>query len=447
MKKISLSKGLRKIVLMIFLVSTLTGAFTIAPSKRAHASCECIISPGCAIYDCLIARLIITLFHDLIGEPALKKVLQQTFKKYRDWFVGKFFKLYVLPDLMNFTQQMSEISMQQAMLVGMFLDAQQQLEAQRLLNQLKNEAHRDYQPSEDFCWFGTNVRSLAATEARSRYHSQSLNARQMARHLGNVNLAGAETAGHDKRARWNQFVDVYCDPQDNNWNGAAGSGLQSACGAGGGNTARINLDIDYTRLIDAPRTRVVNFNPSQDRTDILALGNNLYGHDVLTRNIDSDYLDKEAYQGMYLALRSVAARRNVAENSYNAIVELKTAGTSDLPHKISHTREFMAAILTEMGVPDDEVYEYLGERPSYYAQLELLAKKIYQNPDFYANLYDKPANVARKGVALKAIELMLDRAIYESELRQEMVSSVLLSTTLNGDRKDINEKLPGGGEK
>ncbi len=446
MKKFRLSKGLRKIILTIFLVSTLAGTFSVAPSKPAQAgSCECIISPGCAIYDCWIAQLFITLFHDLIGEPAIKKVLQQTFKKYRDWFVSKFFELYVLPDLMQFTQQMSAVSMQQAMIVGMFLDAQHQLETQRLLNQLKNEAHRDYQPSEDFCWFGTNVRSMAATEARSRYHAQALSARQMARHLGNVSQAGADKAGSDKSARWEKFTKVYCDPQDNNW-AAGGSGLQSACGAGGGNTARVNLDIDYTRLIDNPRTRVINFNPTPDREDVLSMAANLYGHNVLTRNIESDYFDKESYQGLYLALRSVVARRNVAENSYNAVVELKSAGTSDLPHKISHTREFMAALLTEMGVPDDEVFEYLGERPSYYAQLELMAKKIYQNPDFYANLYDKPANVARKSVALKAIELMLDRAIYESELRQEMVSSVLLSTTLDGEFQDVNEKLLGGGK-
>ena len=90
----------------------------------------------------------------------------------------------------------------------------------------------------------------------------------------------------------------------------------------------------------------------------------------------------------------------------------------------------------------------LGENPSYYAQLEILAKKIYQSPDFYANLYDKPANVERKSVALKAIELMLDRAIYESQIRQEMTMSVLLSSRLRNTFRDINQELPstaGGG--
>ena len=73
--------------------------------------------------------------------------------------------------------------------------------------------------------------------------------------------------------------------------------------------------------------------------------------------------------------------------------------------------------------------------------MEILAKKIYQNPDFYVNLYDTPANVARKKVALRAIELMLDRAIYESQIRQEMVMSVLLSSKLRSDFRSINAAL------
>ncbi len=109
---------------------------------------------------------------------------------------------------------------------------------------------------------------------------------------------------------------------------------------------------------------------------------------------------------------------------------------------------YLGAILVELGIPEEEIAEYLGDPanepeayPSYYAQLELLAKKIYQNPDFYANLYDKPANVARKSVALKAIDLMLDRAIYESQLRQEMSMSVLLSSRLRKQFKDAQKDL------
>jgi hypothetical protein len=114
----------------------------------------------------------------------------------------------------------------------------------------------------------------------------------------------------------------------------------------------------------------------------------------------------------------------------------------------SDSWKYLGAVLTELGIPENEVAEYLGDPvygpevyPSYYAQLEILAKKIYQNPDFYANLYDKPANVARKSVALKAIDLMLDRAIYESQIRQEMAMSVLLSSRLRKQFKDAEADM------
>ena len=147
-----------------------------------------------------------------------------------------------------------------------------------------------------------------------------------------------------------------------------------------------------------------------------------------------------------MALRSVAAKRSVAENSYNAIVGMKSAGTSDAKNDGGpNTGEFLGSVLKELGVPDNEIYVLIGEQPSYYAQLEILAKKIYQNPDFYSNLYDKPANVKRKSVALKAIELMLDRAIFESQLRQEMAMSVLLSSRLRPNFRDVNKEMSGSG--
>ncbi|MFP4098408.1 MAG: hypothetical protein ACLFU1_06450 [Alphaproteobacteria bacterium] len=68
---------------------------------------------------------------------------------------------------------------------------------------------------------------------------------------------------------------------------------------------------------------------------------------------------------------------------------------------------------------------------------------MYESPRFFARLYDTPANIQRKSVAMKAIELMLDRALFESELRQEMLLSVMLSTSLDGNFRHINKKNDG----
>ena len=396
--------------------------------------------------------------HENIVRIPVAQHISNRFTQHRDWLLNEFFEGHVLPALMLFTEQMSSIAMHQTMAVGTFLDAKHQLETQRLLQELQVQAHKDYQPSEDFCWFGTNVRSLANSEEKSRTNAYILSRRQMARQTGQENLGGAESRDNDKLGRWEVFKEYFCDPQDSDWTGAD-HGLEDLCDPAPSTQQFTNADIDYTRLIENERTisllgglggfDLIDDSGSPMSTGssasisigeqaVMALQNNLYGHDILTRDLKNDLLKQQQYQEWYMALRSVAAKRSVAENSFNAIVGMKSAGTTDISvagtggfgGSTADTYEYLGAILIELGIPTDEVNDIMGNNPSYYSQLEILAKRIYQNPDFYAGLYDKPANVKRKSVALKAIELMVDRAIYESQIRQEMLSSVLLSARL-----------------
>ena len=98
-----------------------------------------------------------------------------------------------------------------------------------------------------------------------------------------------------------------------NWTGVANTGLSSVCNATDAN--RVNADIDYTRLIENRRTldiaRPFDIG-APDELDTIALGNNLYGHNVLFRAIDRDsIIDDEKQQEAYLELRAVAAKRSV----------------------------------------------------------------------------------------------------------------------------------------
>ena len=65
-----------------------------------------------------------------------------------------------------------------------------------------------------------------------------------------------------------------------------------------------------------------------DELDIMALGNNLYGHDVLSRNFGRANVKNEDLAARYHKIRSVAAKRSVAENSFNNIVGLRSQGSS-----------------------------------------------------------------------------------------------------------------------
>jgi hypothetical protein len=73
-------------------------------------------------------------------------------------------------------------------------------------------------------------------------------------------------------------------------------------------------------------------------------------------------------------------------------------------------------------------------KPSYYATLQTLSQALEQNPEFYIGLYDTPTNVKRKAVAMQAVNLLLDRETYNSELREEAVLSQILETEVSREQ-------------
>jgi len=79
-----------------------------------------------------------------------------------------------------------------------------------------------------------------------------------------------------------------------------------------------------------------------------------------------------------------------------------------------------------MGIPDGNIALMLKGAPSYNAQMEILTKKIYQWPNFYSDLYDKPVNIDRKDTSIQAIALMQKRDMYRSQLRSEANMAIWL---------------------
>lgn len=375
------------------------------------------------------------------GETTILANMREDFHQHREWIVNVYLPM-LLPGYMLMTEQMSAAAMWQMLLVGKLFDSKLHLESQRLFNELQNEAAKDYYPSDSFCWFGTNTRSLSNSEALARANQTTLNRVSITRQLGELNSNSSYTnVAQDKRGRWEQFMSDYCDPHDNDFNGGT-TGLVDACGAGAANPYRANIDVDFQRLIEEPRFLDLDFsdaNLTDDEEDVMALANNLYGHNPITIALGSSL--KDTTQHKYFTLRALAAKRNVASNSYNAIVGMKSRGSGG-----GASAEYLKAIVADLGMANADVEEIMGESPSYYAQLEALGKKIFQNTDFFTDLYDKPANVKRKQAAMNAVELMLDRAIFESELRQEIILSVLLSSYLENEKEQVYLELQNAGE-
>lgn len=349
--------------------------------------------------------------------------------------------------LLMMTEQFSAVMMQQMEIVGTLLDAKFQLETQALFQELTAQAHKDYYPSVEMCIFGTNVRSLAASERKSKINARLLNEIMLDREVLNENMSSTLGFHKDLRDRFKQFSELYCDPANANAELRGSVAGTKICDPPTP-TNRVNNDIDYPRMVESRLTLDIDFtdNPppatdlTEDEEDIIALSKNLFSHRVFARIPPKILLQEESAKDTFQDARSVIAMRGVARNSFSHLIGMRVAGTPEVAN-------FLKVIFTQLGVPAADLDEFVGKNPSYFAQMEVLTKKIYQNPDFYTNLYTKPVNVDRTGVALQALQLMQDRDRFEASLRKEMLISMLLEVKLREAQDAVDNSFLGGSAK
>lgn len=360
--------------------------------------------------------------------------------------------------LMLMTEQLTAVMGAQMGQVGAMLDAKQQLEAQLAHQRLRAEAHKDYQPGALMCEFGSFVKSIASAEEKAQHDKEAFNSIMHDFYAGLEGTSTSEGYASEVASRLMKFRTVYCDPRDNN------DGLNYICdhdlagpgvAKGATDAARINKDIDYTKTMDGPLTLDIDFAyahsagadtraSTPDEEDALALAKNLYWPTALTevqkKEVADDYAD-------YMDSRAMRATAGVAHNSYATLtgMKAKTVPVEDG----SGGWDYMKSMMRDFGLSDEDIVEMLGEYPSYYAQMDVLTKKIYQRPDFYTDLYDKPANVKRIRAAMTAIEIMQQRDVFDSALRREMLTSLMveqalgkhvdrISGNVGGDIKDMH---------
>lgn len=382
--------------------------------------------------------------------------ITEEFKKQRKWLVDQFFKepnakdgLGILAALKAMTTQLTTVGMLQVEAIGGFFDAKHQLETQRLFQQLTARAHKDYSPNEELCEIGTISRSLAASSRNKELTKVVFSKRATDRNLLANDTPSMEGTFSDKRTRLRQFIKKYCDKGDNMGN------LNLLCMKSENRRELFNKDINFTATIDTPLTLDVDFSGQgkSDTTDdeeaLFALTSNLFAHELAPEKTQNNFLTRdgepnlEGAAGAYLDWRALTAKRSVATNSLASIIAEKAKGdTQAQPFIYSFIQEMTKGKNTELAPA--EIEKLLGDKPSYYAQMEVLTKKLYQNPNFYSDLYDKPANVLRKDVAIQAATLMQKRDLYHSYLRSEMLLAVMLETTLADEQNRIDNEFAKG---
>ncbi|MGH1456389.1 MAG: hypothetical protein ACRBDI_06380 [Alphaproteobacteria bacterium] len=437
-------------------------------------------------HACIPCQAAVEIAAPIVWEEVIEEFnqkIEEMFKFAQIYIIENMWERTILPSMMLSAEQFSVVAMQQAMAVGMFIDAEIQMDSQLLLQELRAQAHKDYHPSTGMCEFGTMMKSLAATELKGEAQAVILSQRSQDRQLGQSDTVGAHGGSLARFGRLVQFKKTFCNVMDRS------SALTSFCDAtvrwddanfGGAQRARIDKDVDYFNLVNIPRTMTVDLTNEDiindtddinnaDEEHLLAMAANLFGHDNFAR-IPPRLLEEKGgirlrnAQRIYLDMRSIVAKRSVAENSFYAVSALKTEGNRREPPPSSSStggptgtgsgpatdpmavRPYMVYVLRQLGVPTStEALTILGENPSYYAQMEMLTKKLYQNPDFYTNLYDKPANVQRKTTAMQAIKLMQKFDMLESSLRNEASFSVLLELAVMDLQNEVEDQIASFG--
>lgn len=356
------------------------------------------------------------------------------FEDHKKWLMDVIWKQKIIPNLVMVAEQVSAVGLEQMEVIGVFLDAKHQLESQRLFQQMAARAYKDYTPSEGFCTVATMTRSLAASDRNTDVNTLVLSQRSLRRQLLSTNGIGTEGSVTDRASRYAQFQLRYCDKDDNT------AGLAAVCKHDNAvPTDRLNRDIDFFRTVSRPMNLDLNLSNgavTEDEKDVFALEANLYSHELQDPVEPGKMKDDSALQA-YLDTRSIIAKRSVAESSFQAIAAMKSTGQTS----VALTGQYLKAALLEMGISDADATKMLGDNPSYYTQMEILTKRMFQRPEFFVDLYDKPVNVERKSVALQAISLMQRRDIFKSALRTEAMLSLLLELDVMKEQEAVENQV------
>ena len=323
---------------------------------------------------------------------------------------------------------------------GAMIDGRNMMDTLRSLQNQSVETMKNYTPSESICRFGTLSRSLVKSEMVVDKNHLAFSKALLDRNNQTINgILHDPSSGIQAFIR--DFKGKYCEPVDDNMFldfrvGLLGRYCESIVA-----TADLvyNRDVDFTRLFDVPLTLDADFtdpaSQTNDQQSLLALFGNLgMVRPYIPSEGDSTngQFNPDKNANTIQDVRAVNAARDVVSNSFGALVAEKVKSPMQ-------SAVYIKAVLEQLGLNQEDITRLIGDNPSYFAQMEIMTKKIFQDPQFYANLYDSPANIDRQRVAMKAVELQQGRDFLESLRRREMLLSTLLSMKLRTESKSVQE--------
>jgi len=442
----------------IFVLAITFLCLNFALSKAANACCNC------CLWNTHITETLTT-YTDTVSVAA------DGFEKLVDFLYADsddsktLWKGQILPQLRIMGMELTTATQSFNTSIGAFFDAQSLQDSILRMQTLAAETARNQTPSVSMCQYATLSKSLSASEVAQKETTRAISVLNLKRNTLNNKLQSSRSSNDDAEARLAQFKSKYCIGISDSaeFSGVLGTLCTAPAPPADPNTIpplnarKRNKDINFVQTLGLPKTIPAAlypgpYGPTESLSqfeDIIALSKNLYGSTAMNSATKEELTPKTGKTSQYnmLKRRALQAKRNVAQHSFANYVGLKAATDRADGSELS-IKPHIEGLLTLMGVDNsanNRFTDYFAKAgneltessPSYWTQMEVLTKTLYQDPRFYASLYDNPANVKRQQAAMKAIELMQERDIHETSLRTETLLSLWLESELETYGKAI----------
>ncbi len=357
--------------------------------------------------------------------------------------------------LKSMAAQLTATTLQNAGSFGGMFDSMATNTAILSAQKLQAGAYQNYTPGENLCRFGTLSRSLASADLAATRQINAIDTVLLNRETNN-NSYGSPSSDHDQMGKLKNLTNLYCNPGDNNANPVACECDLTQGTCSGPLAARSNRDLDFARLFASRLT--LNFNLSDgvitpDEQDVLGFLTTVSAFPILPPLAprSSELTSSPAVMTAFQDTRKIAAQRGLTRATLAHFVGSRSNGGGG-----AASAPYMQALLQELGMNAATAQEYLtsegqnltgtgateqSKSASYNAQMEILTKKIYQNPNFYTYLMDKPANIDRAHAAQMAIRLMQRRDMADIITRREMLLSQLLEAKISSEEQRMRARI------
>ncbi len=326
---------------------------------------------------------------------------------YELWLEKIFWEYGIAPALPKMMTQISVANQKKLEITSTILDAEKHSNAQLVMQKQKYESAKSVLPSEEHCEAVTlSAGNIAARESARANVANSMDfMRQVATSANPVVASPRDYARVTKEHALCRYADRK----------SAGGKMALVC------------DSVQPSDEDVERSLIGNLGSKMtfDEEDQQAINAHAQSMMLPNRpaNYDPDLLDYDEMQVAHMGHRSVASRELLASYCFMKSYEHKFGGEDSM-------LSYIQAFLTERGLTVAEIEELLGEKPSLYAQKQILVMLV-NNPDFGVSLTDVKENIIRLSNVVKSYSVSTRYDMLESlQCNQMMASQMVLDSLL-----------------